>query len=1029
MAHSQGFFRQKGRNALAYDLTEVNHMNFFRTLYIRTYQLIMRGAAYLVPWRKPKLIEGRGSLSQLPKLVKDKGILSVLIITDNHLKRLGLLDPLFEGLQAQGVRYSVYSDVQPNPTVQNVEAALKMYHQNDCHGIIAFGGGSPIDCAKACGARVIRPNKPVIKMRGLFKVLHRLPALFVVPTTAGTGSETTITAVITEAENHHKITINDIPLMPHYAILDPLLTVGLPPHLTATTGFDALCHAVEAYLNRSNTRQTRQMAREAVRLVFENLFQAYQNGGDLEARENMLKASFLAGAAFTRAYVGYVHAIAHTLGGFYDIPHGLANAVILPKMLEYYGRSVYKPLAELADVVGITGANAMDKAVRLTEAIKSLNKKMAIPNGFSEIKLEEISLMAAYADSEANPLYPVPQLMDKDALAHFIEGLMINVEFKSKFSSYTGKIAWIDLSELKVSDYPLRDEDRRRFLGGKGIAAKILFDNLPADVLPFGPDNLIVITTGPLSGTGAPTSGRYNISTVSPLTGLCVSSNSGGDFGFHMKKCGYDGLVIAGRAERLTNIEITAEGNITFHDAAYLQGKTTGETQAELKKPALVIGPAGENKVLYASVMSSDRAFGRGGVGAVFGDKNLKAVYARGTKKTEVADRESLRKHIQGWNKMLRAHPYTGRIWPDLGTTSLVRPMQKIGILATRNFDLGQFEGYDHISGETLRDKYVVKHSGCIACPIRCSRVVKMGDQEVKAPELETLVLLGSNLMNDDLELIIRLNYLMDEYGMDTMTAGVTLGFAMHLADEGIVDLGLRFGQQDGLEEMVRKIAFREGPGEILAEGTRKMAEKYDAHQKAAHVKGLELAAYNPRRAFGQGLSYATANRGGCHLNGGYLVFLEGLGLSMKQQSTKSKPELAVMFQWLMEAISSAGCCLFTSFTAFPPVLLEKPFLKKITSTVLSLSGPILRPALKNPQILNVNVGLIPYSKAITLATGMPMSLGKLLTIGRDAYELERRLNIRLGLEPAEDRLPETFKEEVPIDNMVEKYYRAAGWS
>jgi len=283
--------------------------------------------------------------------------------------------------------------------------------------------------------------------------------------------------------------------------------------------------------------------------------------------------------------------------------------------------------------------------------------------------------------------------------------------------------------------------------------------------------------------------------------------------------------------------------------------------------------------------------------------------------------------------------------------------------------------------------------------------------------------------MNDDLELIIRLNYWMDEYGMDTMSAGVTLGYAMHLAAEGVVDLGISFGSQEGLEEMVRKIAFREDEGAILAEGTRKMAHTYQAPDKAIHVKGMELAAYNPRRAVGQGLSYATANRGGCHLNGGYLVFMEGLGLKMNQKSWRSKPELAVMFQWLMEAISAAGCCLFTSFTAFPGALLEKKMLSKVASFVLSISGPFLRPVLKNPDLLSVNVDLIPYSEALTLATGMPMSLGKMLAVGRNAYELERRLNIRFGVESSQDRLPDTFAEEVPVKKMVQKYYHVAGWS
>lgn len=400
-------------------------MKNVRKLYCRTFQTAMYMGDRFMPWRKPQLLEGPGAVERLPKIIKSEGISRVLLVTDKTT--MGLSVPLMEGLEKVGVKCVVYNGVQPNPTIDNVEGALALYKSENCQGIIGFGGGSPMDCAKACGAGVARPKKSVSQMKGLFKVNHKLPPFFAVPTTAGTGSETTVTSVITDPSTHYKYTINDICLIPHYAVLDPLLTTGLPGHITSTTGMDALAHAVEAYIGRSNNDETRKNARAAVKLIFKNLYNAYMDGSDLKVRENMLKASYLAGAAFTRAYVGYVHAIAHTLGGLYCVPHGYAIAVIQPQMLRAYGESIYKPLSELADLSGISGVNSAtmkEKAERFIEAIEEMNRKMGIPTKFAQIRKEDIPLMAKYADAEANPLYPVPKLMDKKELGAFIETLM-----------------------------------------------------------------------------------------------------------------------------------------------------------------------------------------------------------------------------------------------------------------------------------------------------------------------------------------------------------------------------------------------------------------------------------------------------------------------------------------------------------------------------------------------------------------------------------------------------------------------------
>ncbi len=382
--------------------------------YCRVYQKVLYVGSAFLDWTQPELLKGAGAVKQLPMAIRDKGVKNVLIVTDKGLMSLNLLDSLFEELNNADIKYTVFDGVQPNPTIDNIEDAVELYIENNCEGIIAFGGGSPMDCAKACGARIARPNKTVPQMRGVLKVMKKLPPLFAVPTTAGTGSETTVAAVVSNPITHEKNAINDNHLIPKMAVLDPELTVGLPKHITSTTGMDALTHAVEAYIGKSNVKSTEEYAEKATKMIFENIEKAYANGKDIQAREQMLKASFYAGQAFTRAYVGYVHAIAHNLGGHYGVPHGLANAVILPYVLEYYGETAHKRLAKLAEIAGIkTTGSDKEKAEAFIEAIKTLNKNMNIPDGFDMVQEKDIPVIVERALKEGNPLYPVPKIMDK----------------------------------------------------------------------------------------------------------------------------------------------------------------------------------------------------------------------------------------------------------------------------------------------------------------------------------------------------------------------------------------------------------------------------------------------------------------------------------------------------------------------------------------------------------------------------------------------------------------------------------------
>ncbi len=386
-------------------------MNVFYKAFCRTYQFVMKIAANFLPFRQPEILEG---LEKVPEQIEKLGIASVLIVTDDVLhNKLHLIDGLKEGLEAKGIKYAVYDKTVPNPTIDNIEEGVALYKENACNALIAFGGGSPMDCAKGIGCRIARPNKEIPKMKGVLKVMKKLPVIFAVPTTSGTGSEATLAAVISNSVTHEKYAINDPVLIPKYAVLDPSLTLKLPKHITSTTGMDALTHAVEAYIGSSNTELTKAMAIKATKLIFENLKNAYDNGEDIKARRNMQLASYYAGVAFTRAYVGNVHAIAHTLGGFYGVPHGLANAVILPHILDFYGEKAYVKLSELANAVGIKGTTEA-KAKQFIQAVKDMNAYMNIPTTIDGIKEEDIPTMVERAFKEANPLYPVPKIMSKE---------------------------------------------------------------------------------------------------------------------------------------------------------------------------------------------------------------------------------------------------------------------------------------------------------------------------------------------------------------------------------------------------------------------------------------------------------------------------------------------------------------------------------------------------------------------------------------------------------------------------------------
>ena len=612
----------------------------------------------------------------------------------------------------------------------------------------------------------------------------------------------------------------------------------------------------------------------------------------------------------------------------------------------------------------------------------------------------------------------------------------------TELGGYMGKVLKLDLTNQEASEYPWTDEDRAKWLGGKIMAAKILYDHITERTDPYSPENVLVVSTGPLTGTGAPSSSRFNVSGLSPLTGILASSNCGGNFGMHLKKAGYDAVIITGKADALTWVELK-DDEVLFHDAGHLRGKTTGETQEALggKTGKIVIGPAGENRVRFAGIFSQERAAGRAGLGAVMGSKNLKAVVASGTKKVEVHNRARMKKVYQAWIKLLANHPLTGEALPKYGSGFLLRVMHREHMLVTHNFKRGQFKDYDKVSGETMAATRLVKNWGCPTCTVKCSRRVEIDGRPVKGPELETLALLGPNLENSDLDTIIRWNFQLDELGMDTMSAGGVIGFAMELNEKGLWDNGLKFGKTDNVAQVFDDIAHRRGIGDDLAEGTKRLAEKYGGEEFAINSKGLELAAYEPRGAVGQGLGYATANRGGCHLNAGYTVLMEGLALHADPYTKRGKAPMAIMNQNLMEGVSAAGNCFFPLFTFYPGWVIthQGSLIAKIVNRVLPHSGGVVNLLNTLPgKYFPIHMPGLPHTKALTAVIGRKFNVGVLKEIGERGFVLERLFNIRLGLTAADDRLPKRLTDvpqiadvpqsKVPLEEMKPEYYRIRGW-
>ncbi len=604
--------------------------------------------------------------------------------------------------------------------------------------------------------------------------------------------------------------------------------------------------------------------------------------------------------------------------------------------------------------------------------------------------------------------------------------------------------AIVDLTSRTVARYPISEALYKSYIGGKTLGARLLYDLTPAGVDPLGQDAIVIINTSPANGTGAPCSSRFNMSFKNVLTGGIASSNCGGQFGVMMKRAGFDGIILKGQSETPCMISIL-DNQISISEAGELWGKDAEETQYAFPKiyGKLVIGPAGEHLVRYAAAVSGERVAGRCGAGAVLGAKKIKALVAYGTQRPEIYNPQKFSKYVRKWVAFLRNHPMTGEALPNYGSAGLVSKANASNALPTHNFKYGHSKDAHTVSGETLADKYLLRNSSCISCPIRCERRVSVDGKDVKGPEYETCGFFGPNIDAISMENMLKLNYLCDILGMDTISLASTIAFAMELKENGVADFGVEFGNSGNLFEVVEKIARREGKYSELANGSKWLSEQYGGKEYAMHSKGLEMASYEPRRSVGMGLGYATSNRGGCHLNGGYLALLESVGvLSMDALSTSAKPAFTAFFQNALEAISASGFCLFSAQSFVPAILFKLGPHHPVTRTVGKIATHLgfgVRALLWMMPILRFNsVFLFPHAEALRLITGLPIYTGSFVKIGERGYNMERLYNYREGLSKADDSLPDRLtktpqdpnnpKTVVQLDKMLPVYYQIRGW-
>lgn len=583
-------------------------------------------------------------------------------------------------------------------------------------------------------------------------------------------------------------------------------------------------------------------------------------------------------------------------------------------------------------------------------------------------------------------------------------------------NGWTGIILRVNLTTGEIKKEPTNLQDAKLFIGARGLASKILTDEIDPKIDPLSADNKLIFAPGPLSGTMAPSMGRYDVVCKAPLTGLLAASNSGGSFGPEVKFAGYDMIIIEGAAKKPVYLWVN-DDKIEIRDASDIWGKNVPDTTEALRAATdedakvACIGPAGEKKVLYASIMNEmHRAAGRSGVGAVMGSKNLKAVVVVGTKPISVADPEAFEKAVMIARKKISEHPVGGTGLRVYGTDVLTNILNSVGSLPTRNFHEGYFPNADKFGGETLSAKYLTRPRGCFSCIISCGRATKVTNPkfagEGEGPEYETAWGFGSDCGIDNMDAIVKANFICNELGIDTITCAATIACAMDLYESGFITakdtggMAVKFGDVETMVKLVEMIGNRDGFGDQLAEGSFRLATRYGHPEFSMSAKKQEMPAYDPRGVQGIGLHYATSNRGGCHVRG-YTISPEVLGVPFKvdQHATEGKPALVITFQNLTAALDSTGSCLFTTF----------------------------------------GIGAEELAALLSAVTGVAYSVDDFMKAGDRIWNLERVFGLKSAITGKDDRLPDRMtKEPIPsgpskgevshLDKMLPEYYSLRGW-
>ena len=602
---------------------------------------------------------------------------------------------------------------------------------------------------------------------------------------------------------------------------------------------------------------------------------------------------------------------------------------------------------------------------------------------------------------------------------------------KKQIIGTSDKVLEINLSTKKVKEFHISPKDREMYLGGKGLGLKLLYDRIAPGIDPLGEENIIALMTGVFMGTGAINSARFAGITKSPLTGIMVSSSCGGPFGMALKTAGYDGILISGKAAEFTYMLIDENG-VSFLDAEHLRGKDTQETQQSLeldkKDGALVIGKAGENMVKYANITSGSRYLGRGGIGAVFGSKNLKAIVAKGGEYQIKPSNDSAFAAVKKLsNRYINDNFVTSDYYRNYGTNAHVNLCNNANILPVRNFKAGQDEKAINVSGEMFKVKHNQKYSVCKPCTILCGHKGTFKGKIKKIPEYESTALLGPNLGIFDTNEIAELNEKCNLLGLDTISAGTTLSYITEACEKGLIKQDLKFGDAAGYSKIIESIASRTGFGNEVAEGVRALSEKYGGEEFAIHVKGLEMSAYDPRGAWGQGLSYAVANRGACHLSAPLFSLEATLGY-LKEDTTMAKAYIVDYFEKLFSAINSLHVCQFTSFAYMLEPIIAKYTPKKILGKALQFT----------PAIALALMDLTAYSRTYEAITEIELSQAKMFEAGERIHLLERYMNTREGISKKDDTLPKRMLKEglttdpdnkvVPLEKMLKEYYKIKGY-